>query len=622
MTLGAMKYCPALHSLRLRRPLVILFILTLLTAGASRSSSQETHSRKKDDANTVRGTVLNSVTHAPVGRALVHSLDNRFAGLTDDEGHFEFKVPRTDNAPPQEGGSLSSEPVTTFFAGSSGGVLGNEVASQLASQFAAMSFQLRARKPGYLADSNVPQMSTASNESRGELVIPLVPEALLTGRVNLPSDAAADRAQVQLYRRQVQEGRGQWVQAGFAMTDSEGEFRFADLPAGEYKVFTGEILDRDQMTLDPRAQFYGFPPVYFPNATDFDSAGAIRLTAGGSSFANLTPVRREYYPVRIAVANGTPGVGRMVSVFPQGHEGPGYSLAYDDREQVIEGFLPNGAYTLQVASYGESTTSGQMNFSVRGGPFAGHALTLMPNSSISVSVKHELEKNENPSVVIETLGDTTDQPEHKPNVAKLQQRDVQVTLIPADDFKQANTVSLRRPKSPEDESLVLENVEPGRYRVRVDLTPVTYIAAVSSGGTDLLRQPLVVAPGVASPPIEIIVRDDGAHLEGEIEHWAEETKARGPSFNAPGQLPACVYLVPVAESSGQFRVIWISQDGRFEMMQIPPGEYQAFAFDRQPVDLEYENTEDMRKYEGKGQGVHLGPGATENLKLSLISTDE
>lgn len=621
MTLGAMMYCPVLQSLRLPRPLVIVFGLALLTAGASTSSSHETNSRKKDDASIVRGTVLNSVTHAPVGRALVHSLDNRFATLTDDEGHFEFKAPRTENAPPQEGGSLSSEPVTTFFA-ASGSALGDQVAPQLASQFAVMSLQLRARKPGYLADSNAPQITTASDESSGELVIPLVPEALLTGRVNLPSDAAADRVQVQLYRRQVQEGRGQWVQAGFAMTDSEGEFRFADLPAGEYKVFTGEILDRDQMTLDPRAQFYGFPPVYFPNATDFDSAGTIRLTAGAASFANLTPVRREYYPVRIAVANGTPGVGRMISVFPQGHEGPGYSLGYEDREQVIEGLLPNGAYTLQVTSYGESTTSGQMNFSVRGGPFAGHAITLMPNSSISVSVKHELEKNENPKVVIETLGDTAGQPETERKLNVGRGPDVQVTLIPADDFKQANTVSLRPPKSPEDESLVLENVQPGRYRVRVDVTPVRYIAAVSSGGTDLLRQPLVVTPGVASSPIEITVRDDGAHLQGEIEHWAEETKTRWPSFNAPGQLPACVYLVPVAESSGQFRVIWISQDGTFEMMQIPPGEYQAFAFDRQPVELDYENSEDMRKYEGKGQGVHLGPGAKENLKLSLIRTDE
>lgn len=622
MTLGAMKDCPVLQSLRLPRPLVILLVLALLTAGASTSSSQETNLRKKDDASVVRGTVLNSVTRAPVGRALVHSLDNRFATLTDDEGHFEFKVPRPENAPPQEGGSLSSEPVTTFFAASSGGVLGNQGAFQLAAQFAAMFLQLRARKPGYLADSNAPQITTASDESSGELVIPLVPEAFLTGRVNLPSDAAADRAQVQLYRRQVQEGRGQWVQAGFAMTDSEGEFRFADLPAGEYKVFTGEILDRDQMTLDPRAQFYGFPPVYFPNATDFDSAGAIRLTAGAASFANLTPARREYYPVRIAVANGTPGVGRMISVFPQGHEGPGYSLGYDDREQVIEGLLPNGAYTLQVASYGESTTSGQMNFSVRGGPFAGHAITLMPNSSISVSVKHELEKNENPKVLSETLGDTADQPETERKLNVGRGPDVQVTLIPADDFKQANTVSLRPPKSPEDESLVLENVQPGRYRVRVDVTPVRYIAAVSSGGTDLLRQPLVVTPGVASPPIEITVRDDGAHLQGEIEHWAEETKARWPSFNVPGQPTACVYLVPVAESSGQFRVISISQDGKFEMMQIPPGEYQAFAFDRQPVELDYENSEDMRKYEGKGQGVHLGPGAKENLKLALIRTDE
>jgi len=30
----------------------------------------------------------------------------------------------------------------------------------------------------------------------------------------------------------------------------------------------------------------------------------------------------------------------------------------------------------------------------------------------------------------------------------------------------------------------------------------------------------------------------------------------------------------------------------------------------------------MQKYEGKWQGLHLGPGANENLKVPLIRTDE
>lgn len=611
MTLGRTTKCrPVSRGSRRFVCLAALLALVLLTAGAPASSSQEADSGRTGDSVVTRGTVLNSVTHAPVSRALVHSLDNRFATLTDDQGRFEIKVPRPDTSQPQVAGS-------NFFAAASGSALGTQLASQLTSQLAAMSFQLRARKPGYLADTNAPQLSVIQGEDKEELTISLVPEGLLTGRVNLPSDAAADRTQVQLYRRLVQEGRGQWVQAGAAMTDSEGEFRFADLPAGEYKVFTGEILDRDQLTFDPRVPLYGFPPVYFPNASDFDSAGATRLTAGATAFANLTPVRREYYPVRIAVGNAAPGVGHNVSVFPQGHDGPGYSLEYNEREQVIEGLLPNGAYTLQVASFGESAASGQMNFSVRGGPFVGRAITLMPNSSINVTVKHEFEKDESPIVANETL--VTMGADGRGTVGK--QRDVQVALIPADDFRQANATSLRPPKGPEDESLVLENVQPGRYRVRVNVA-AGYAAAVESGGTDLLRQTLVVTPGTTTPPIQITVRDDGASVQGEIEHWSEETKARGSSFNAPGQVPACVYFVPMGEGSAQFRVAWIRPDGKFDVTQVPPGEYQVLAFDRQPMDLEYENSEDMGKYEGKGQSVHLGPGAKENLTLSLLRTDE
>jgi hypothetical protein len=41
-----------------------------------------------NQAQTVHGTVINSLTREPIARALVYSPDNRFATFTDSQGHF------------------------------------------------------------------------------------------------------------------------------------------------------------------------------------------------------------------------------------------------------------------------------------------------------------------------------------------------------------------------------------------------------------------------------------------------------------------------------------------------------------------------------------------------------
>ena len=73
----------------------VLAIATLVaaSAGSGRSLAQGLNVEEKD-TETIRGTVVNSVTHEPIGRALVFSLDNRFAILCDAGGHFEFKIPQ------------------------------------------------------------------------------------------------------------------------------------------------------------------------------------------------------------------------------------------------------------------------------------------------------------------------------------------------------------------------------------------------------------------------------------------------------------------------------------------------------------------------------------------------
>src|SRR5713226_5336686 len=379
------------------------------------------------ETESIRGTVVNGVTHEAIGRALVFSPDNRFATMTDSEGHFEFTFPASSASGAGSEPGQSNRPDT-----------------------------LMARKPGFLDDHN---RASNLNAAGKELTISLTPEAMIVGRVALPSSDASDRIQVELYRRQVQDGRAHWVSAGLVTTRSNGEFRFADLSAGSYKLLTHELLDRDPLTFEPRGQLYGYPPVYYPAAPDFATASIVRLSPGETFQANVSPAKREYYPVKLGVTNAPAGLQVGIQIWPQGRAGPGYSLGYNTGDGLIEGSLPDGAYTVQVTTYGPNAMAGMSNITVRGSALSGPAVTLLPNSSIAVSVKEEFQHTETVPQGTLGFGGVRAVPENgrRPNY-------LQVTLLPDAEFGFAPGASLRPPTGPEDDSLVIENVQPGRYR--------------------------------------------------------------------------------------------------------------------------------------------------------------
>ena len=565
----------------------------------SRLSAQST-TAAIEQADSLRGMVLNSLTHEPISRALVFSPDNRFATMTDDRGHFEFTFPRPEAEK------------TAGFAGTS------DVRSLETSQFQHAGINrptmLMARKTGFLSRNNG-QEGLLLSPAQQELTISLVPEARIVGHVVLPGSDGSDKIQVELYRRQVREGREHWDPAGTAMSRSDGEFRFAELSAGSYKLLTHELLDRDPLTFNPRGQLFGYPPVYYPAAPDFATAAVIRLSPGETFDAKVSPAKREYYAVKLGLTNApaVPQVG--IQIWPQGRAGPGYSLGYNPGDGLIEGSLPDGTYTVEVTTYGPSAMAGMLNITVRGAALSGPAVTLLPNSSITVSVKEEFQRTDTVPQGTTIFGGLRPVPENgrRPNY-------LQVTLVPAEEFGFAPGASLRPPTGPEDDSLVIENVHPGRYRVHVN-TSIGFVSSITSGGTDLQRQPLVVGLGGATPPIEITVRDDGAQVEGTIE-GTTSTEVRRAGFNSPGQLLGNVYFVPMADSGGQFSEAWVSQDGKFQLQQLPPGAYRVLAFDRQQPDLEYASDEVMGQYDSKTKVIRVVSGQKEHLRLPLITASE
>jgi uncharacterized lipoprotein YajG len=563
------------------------FLLVVVLAAACVCRAQTSSPGRQPDApqSSIKGTVVNAVTGAPIARALVLTPDNRYAMLTDGEGHFEFALPEDDRNNAQ-----------TLIAGHS--------------TFSPSA--LMARKPGFLDDSN--GRSQAETSPEGEITILLFPEALIKGRVISSETDPTTGITVQLFSRQVEEGVLKWVQAGSARANSNGEFRFAELLPGSYKLLTNEWMDNDPATTVPGGQPYGFPPVYYPGVSDFAAAGTIQLTAGQTVQADIPLSRQPYFPVRIPVANADLNTGINITVSVQGHRGPGYSLGYNAANQRIEGLLPHGNYLVEASTFGQNSASGAVHLSVAGGPAEGPSLNLTPNSSINVHVIEEFTATDAQGSGTWNVGGHSIRV-HGPRLY------LQISAETADDFGPQGNASLRPPTGANDDSLVLENLAPGRYWLRLRSSR-GYVAAATMGGVDVLHEPLMVAPG-SSTPIEITMRDDTAELDGTLAGFASRPTMTDSSLSSRFSPPqAWVYCIPLADSPGQFEQLWISPDGKFNSPAMAPGTYRVVAFKSQQPNLPYRDAEAMRAYQSKGQIVHLSAGQKVNVQFQAIPSSE
>ncbi|HEY6269514.1 MAG TPA: hypothetical protein VIX11_14515 [Candidatus Acidoferrum sp.] len=569
----------------LRRAASVLLFSGVMVSGPAQAQINLGSISNDNLPSSVHGTVLNRITHEPIGRALVYSPDQRYAALTDDRGHFEFKFP-----------AQESEPKGDLSAANNAGPSSAQQVHGLQNLIPTV---FMARKPGFLQNMSDPSHRRA-NATQPEMTIYLDPEALIVGHVTLPGAEGNLRIRLELYRRDVSEGQERWNSAGTFMTWSDGEFRFCELQSGTYKLVSQEQLDRDPFTFNPGGPLFGYTPVFYPSAPDFSAALLIQLAAGATFQANLTPVRREYYSVKVPVGNAAAGQSMNIRVYPLGHPGPGYSLGYNFAEQMIEGMLPEGNYTLEADARGQPGSTGTLNFSVAGTASAGAPLNLIPNSSLTVNVTEEFKSAQ--SAVNQGAPRGND---GSLNTVAPRNLNVQVTLAPMEEFGSGEGGASQRLEGNPENTLVIPNVRPGRYRVRAE-SGAGYVASILCGGTDLMHEALVVGPGGVSSPIEVALRDDGAEVNGKAESASQYY----------------VYFFPVGESFGKYRTMASNPDGSFTVEQLPPGTYLVIAFDSAQEYLAYTDQEALRNIESQGQILHLAAGQKEHLRLKVITRGE
>jgi hypothetical protein len=560
--------------------------LACFCAGFHGAWAQEDQVGTSDSA-VIQGTVINEITGEGIGHALVFSGDNRFAVLTDVQGRFQFNVPKPKaDANQRDGG------VFVFHRQAMGD--GQPL------------YSFQARKPGFV-DRNYQRAMVAPGDS---ITISLLPEAIIAGRVLVSDSDAAMGIPIQLFMRQVQDGRRRWTSVQADVTNSNGDFRFADLMPGAYKVMTGEKLDTDSNVVVPGAQVYAFPPVCFPGVNDFGSGTAIQIGAGQTFQADFAVTRQPYFPVRIPIRNFADGP-MNVRVLAEGHPGPGYALGYNPQSQRIEGLLPKGQYLVEATTFATSAGTGSVNMTVAGSTVAP-TMTIVPGVPISVNVTEQFNSTD-------WQGDSSFSEGGRNFVFHKGPRTyLNIFLESADDFSQQGGAALRRPLSPNDNALVIENVTPGQYWVRTQ-TARGYVASATVANVDLMHEPLTVAAG-SGGQIEITMRDDSARLEGSViglRNSVGVSDAESPRHNVDEA--AFVYCVPLPGGSGQFQQIGVSSDGKFSSQEMAPGAYRVLAFERPQPMLPYRDAEAMRAYESQGQVVNLISGQIQHLEVALSS---
>lgn len=98
--------------------------------------------------------------------------------------------------------------------------------------------------------------------------------------------------------------------------------------------------------------------------------------------------------------------------------------------------------------------------------------------------------------------------------------------------------------------------------------PGVYVADVRLGGRSVLNTP-IRADENDREPIEVVVRDDGAHIAGTL-----LSSGRGLGFSE-------VVLVPNAPrrtAFAHYKTVMTDYHGHFEFVDVPPGEYKLFAW--------------------------------------------
>lgn len=553
-----MRFCFALVSFTRRHTLQFVLFPALFAAPLLAQFSSPYQSAPA--THVLTGTVVNSVTGAPVPYALVQAEQN--AKLADQNGNFRFE------------------------------------------NLASTSVNVQAHKPGFFQPQELGQVHSNTtvtlSDRPTDVTVPLIPEAVITGRVTDPEGEPLANLPVRLRFGQIVNGRRIWQQQGHRQTDDDGNFRIAELRPGVYYVEVGPNF-RARLMNQQKTESNNFeviPAEFYPGVREMSGASPVQLTAGQHVVLDL-PMKRVPAFHLSGVVSGSSNSGGL-TLLDQDGDNVSIGIRFDGRTGRFNAFpVPTGSYRLH---FNGRDGDGQQLF-----------------ADVPINVTEDIPELRIPvqrtvNIPVEFEAEFTNQTSQPGGIISSgsapQTYYGQVRLL---SRTSSNRQFMANRRGPGDASTSgageeIMGVEPGTYDVEIDTNGASYVASATYAGIDLLRQPLVIAPGSDPQPIHVVLRDDGASVSGTVQ-------------SADNNKSALVLMMPEGGTSSAPRQVYVDSSGSFHAQGMAPGSYEILAFDRLDG-LEYRNQEILNAYLSHAAQVTLTAGEQTRVTLDLILTKQ
>jgi len=545
----------------------LALLLTVSTALASGQTAPVPTSVETARKASIEGIVLNEVTKEPLRRvelrlyqpAKIGGNDFAYSAVTDAAGKF-----RIENIEP---GEYYLDHRKTGFVGSRN----------------SFGFSTRALKLG-------------AGEALAGLRYSLLPQAIVTGHVVDDEGEPVQGVRVMLLRFRYVGGSKRAMQAGQAQTNDRGEYRIINVQPGKYYVQANvQRQGMDDGSASPAtaagAPRTVFVSTYYSSAADIAQAARIEVQAGLELTGQDIALRKERV-VRVSgkvlEADGSPARRALVMFGRTDGFMGGFSTAgapADENGKFTANSIRPGQYTVIASRMdGQNAQSAMALVNVGDVDVANLVLQILPGIEV------------NGSIALEGSGRKD-----------FDFSGFNVSMIPAGSspFGGAGT------QAKADGTFTLSPVGPGHCNLNVHTGSTGgYVKSIQVGGEDVYGTE-VDASSVAAAGIHVVVRLDPASVKGSVE-IPEDRKA---ALRSPGALfvPADPRLRKAAlVSLGQ-----IDGNGGFELKNVRPGDYLAFAFE------EYDagslgDPEVLAAIESKATKVTLSPGESKTLALKLL----
>ena len=538
---------------------MLLIVTTALLARTSPGQPGVFHAQPSPSVCKIGGVVKNSLTGQPIERALVDGQVD--AALTDSEGRFALHLPC---------GGYS---------------------------------QLQVRRPGYSNTRGADMHSVRVEPNAPEITINLAPRATITGHVSVSDGGDPGDLHFRVFKAGYWNGHPQWSFAGQAKTDSNGIFRMHELDSPANYLLCSQTTQEHNGVPSTVSVTYGYPSICYPSEST-DSGGFLRLVPGQQAEVEISITRQPFYRVSIAV-NSPQSQRQGLRLYNLNGANMNASLRWKEEDQSWQAWLPNGTYYAESNSWGPSPAYGRVDFKVANTTVSGLRMTLLPRAPVEVVI-HRLFTAKN----TEHLTD-----ESNPGL--------QMELIPVEPKLEGSGggVGLRHAEGDEPGHFEAEHVTPGRYWVQASYFLGGYISAISSGATDLTREPLVIGPGNAVQPVEVTVRDDGGTIDLTLDNISR-TDAQGTDFIS-GFVPngPVVYAIPTGPRLSRLPRGSFGLGGLARIENLAPGLYHVVALSKFR-DLDAVDPTELANLMAQGKTVRVEAATSTSVRVDFAKPED